>query len=205
MWLKLTTPSCYAVQLTRKNKMNKQNNYGATKLFVFIDDERNPSQVDWFKPLLTTNQHSAWLKLYNPTNTISNNQESVVIIRTFFDFVRWIDAHKSKPNFDWNNVIFSFDHDLQDWHQKSEPNQAKVGLAKPLCSPSASLSLIMQYGINYPYGEHPDKIELTGASCLQYLLDNVENVNLDNIDLHTKNPIAINSMRNIANRYNFQF
>lgn len=197
MWLKLAT-------LTRKNKMNKQNNYDVAKWFIFIDDERNPSHVDWFQPLLTNNKHPAWLQSYNPTNTISNNnQESVVIIRTFFDFVHWIDAHKSKPNFDWNNVIFSFDHDLQDWHQKSEPNQAKVGLDSPTQLYSASLSLIMQYGITYPYGEHPDKIELTGASCLQYLLDNVENVNLDNIDLHTKNPIAINSMRNIANRYNF--
>lgn len=63
--------------------MNKQNNYGVKKLFVFIDDERNPSQVDWFQPLLTNNQHSAWLKSYNPTNAI-NNQESVVILRTFF-------------------------------------------------------------------------------------------------------------------------
>ena len=186
----------------KENKMNKQNNYGTEKLFVFIDDERNPSHVDWFQPLLTNNKHSVWLKSYNPTNAISNNnQETVIIIRTFFDFVHWIDTYKSKPNFDWNNVIFSFDHDLQDWHQKSEPNQAKAetGLA------SLSLSLIIKYGINYPYGEHPDKIELTGASCLQYLLDNVENVNLDNIDLHTKNPIAINSMRNIANRYNFKF
>ena len=181
--------------------MNKQNNYGVTKLFVFIDDERNPSQVDWFQPLLTNNQHSAWLKSYNQKNEISNNQESVVIFRTFFDFVHWIEEQKSKPNFDWNNVIFSFDHDLQDWHQRSEPNQAEVELAK--LSPTLTPSLIIQYGINYPYGEHPDKIELTGASCLQYLLDNVENVNLDNIDLHTKNPIAINSMRNIANRYNF--
>ena len=186
--------------------MNKQNNYGTAtaKLFVFIDDERHPSHVDWFQPLLTNNKHSAWLKSYNPTNAISNNnQEEVVIIRTFFDFVHWIDAHKSKSNFDWNNVIFSFDHDLQDWHQRSEPNQAEVELAK--LSPTLTPSLIIQYGINYPYGEHPDKIELTGASCLQYLLDSVENVNLDNIDLHTKNPIAINSMRNIANRYNFQF
>ena len=182
--------------------MNKQNNYNVTKLFVFIDDERNPSQVDWFQPLLTNNQHSAWLKSYNPTNAI-NNQESVVILRTFFDFVHWIDEQKSKHNFDWNNVIFSFDHDLQDWHQRAwlEPNQEEFGLA----SQPLRRSLIIQYGINYPYGEHPDKIELTGASCLQYLLDNVENVNLDNIDLHTKNPIAINSMRNIANRYNFQF
>ena len=79
--------------------MNKQNNYDVTKLFVFIDDERNPSQVDWFQPLLTNNQHSAWLKSYNPTNAI-NHQESVVILRTFFDFVHWIDEHKIKQMLD---------------------------------------------------------------------------------------------------------
>ena len=187
--------------------MNKQNNYGTAtaKLFVFIDDERHPSHVDWFQPLLTNNKHSAWLKSYNPTNAISNNnQEAVVIIRTFFDFVHWIDTQKSKKNFDWNNVIFSFDHDLQDWHQqvwlKTNQTEASASLEK-----NSIESLIVQYGINYPYGEHPDKIELTGASCLKYLLDNVENINLDNIDLHTKNSIAINSMRNIANRYNFKF
>lgn len=183
--------------------MNKQNNYGTAtaKLFVFIDDERNPSNVDWFQPLLQDNQNSAWLKSHNPIN--DNNQESVVIIRTFFDFVHWIETQKSKPLFNWNNVIFSFDHDLQDWHQPSEVKSEASALAS--LKQKSIESLIIQYGINYPYGEHPDKIELTGASCLQYLLDNVENVNLDNIDLHTKNPIAINSMRNIANRYNFSF
>lgn len=189
--------------------MNKQNDYGVTKLFVFIDDERNPIHVDWFQPLLQNNKNSAWLKSCNSNN--NKNQESVVIIRTFFDFVNWIETQKSKPLFNWNNVIFSFDHDLQDWHQPSEA-KSETSASPPCSIDVADLieqksieSLIVQYGINYPYGEHPDKIELTGASCLKYLLDNVENINLDNIDLHTKNPIAINSMRNIANRYNFSF
>ena len=141
---------------------------------VFIDDERNPNDVFWFQSV-KKDQVSAWL---------SNDEfEQIIVIRNFFDFVKWIQDNKSK--LDWNNVIFSFDHDLQDWHSKTNKED----------------SLAVQYGIHYPYGEHPDKIELTGASCLRYLLDNVEQVNVNNIDLHTKNPIAINAMKNIVNQY----
>lgn len=141
---------------------------------VFIDDERNPNDVFWFQSI-KKDQASAWL---------SNDKfEQIIVIRHFFDFVKWIQENKSK--LDWTNVIFSFDHDLQDWHPKTNKED----------------SLAVQYGIHYPYGEHPDKIELTGASCLRYLLDNVEQVNVNNIDLHTKNPIAINAMKNIVNQY----
>lgn len=143
---------------------------------VFIDDERNPNDVFWFQSV-KSNQVSAWL---------SNDEfEKIIVIRNFFDFVKLV--QENKATMDWNDVIFSFDHDLQDWHSKTDKED----------------SLVVQYGIHYPYGEHPDKIELTGASCLRYLLDNVEHMNVNNIDLHTKNPIAINAMKNIVHQYGF--
>lgn len=190
--------NCNIAVSTKLTFISSETCVGAsTKLFVFVDDERNPSNVDWFQSLLKNN-HSAWLTHIQHRN----DKELIVVIRTFFDFVYWIETQKTKSLFDWNNVIFSFDHDLQDWHQK--PTKSEIEAQLGVTSETASPSLLVRYGINYPYGEHPNKIELTGASCLQYLLDNVENFNLDNIDLHTKNPIAINSMRNIANRYNFR-
>ena len=64
---------------------------------VFIDDERNPNDVFWFQSV-KSNQVSAWLSY--------DKFEQIIVIRNFFDFVKWIQENKSK--LDWNNVIFFF-------------------------------------------------------------------------------------------------
>lgn len=97
----------------------------------------------------------------------------IVVVRNFADFVSAL----NKVN-EFQDVYFSFDHDLQDFLLINDASD-----------------LVKQYGENNPYGASADSYELTGKSCLKYLLDNYgSDVDFDKIFLHTKNHIAKEKM-----------
>lgn len=139
------------------------------KNFIFIDDEREVSDVTW---------------LSDEYHYFANSKNvKVTIIRNFDQFYDWLEENIECQQ-DIDNLYISFDHDLNNFIDINNAN-----------------NLHQKYGFINKYGENPNSYELTGMSCLKFMVDYIQELggslpDEKSIVFHTKNHIAKEQMLN---------
>lgn len=173
--------------------------------FVFLDDERNPDDVNWLG-------HHYFKMVCN------YNFEEMYVVRNSVEFIQLIDFLLNKKELPF---AMSFDHDLQDMRniEKLKENIAlvqdkkaglsgkDVALMRELNNELHILNFYLNKGI-----KTGDSVEVTGKVLLEYFVDQllnkieakeIESNEIKNIKMffHSQNPVGKKVMENYW--YNF--